>query len=1493
MDTTFFQDALVQFRDGLGPYLLGISQNAMVGAVTAWGQQQDANREQAERAAESEREAIKPLITWIEQKLLETLASLPGDGEAARLLVRELGDSVFLRLLAEQICNCRIEPEPFLDRWIAERPELQAQRLILTPFIHHFLDAVSSAIASNAEIRERITMRLLGRLDVRTERIEATLSPPTAPAAIPSLDELRQACASASQALLTWPTSIDGDRMESPAFAQLVEPRGPEESNVQLLLGEPGSGKSALLAKTGHWFLEHGSLVLAIKADLLPQSVDSVAKLGLHLGLHEMPATALRHLAQTAPVMVLIDQMDALADLVDLRGGRLNALLQFIRELGGTENLRVIASSREVEHRHDTRLATISAEPVQLPLPTWDDVQAFLGRRGIPAKDWPETFLEILRRPQQLAVFVKVLRSGEEMPIFTSYQLMLERLWTQRVTNTDGLPGRAELLKDMAMQMATEETLWLSRARFDDHGPQVEQLIASGILTTAEDERRLGYQHQTVFDFSLARSFARKGLADFVLAKQQSLFVRPRLWSGLVYLRGAEPHTYRREFAALWQRNDLRYHLRLQLVEFLGQLEDPDRWEEGYLREALAEPRLRQTGLIAIVGRRIWFERLAPDVLPQMMTDGNVMMGPLTDVLSAAAMQNGPTVITLLRNHWISRPAADWWTMSVLTNIQSWGAEATSLARILADRPSANASRLFDLIWLAAESDPVSAVSIFEAFLRRKVGEVEALSNVIDPSNEDTPIFHIFRDSPRQAAAEKILKGDTNWPDLKSMAEIACSAFIERIWPLFVRLLVATDDKDNRTDRVFRSEYGLGMSFRESPFLEAIDSSVRTLARSDGPKFAEFIGTEGQLNSMTVQRVLARSLYDYAPQHPTLAFDFLTGDLRRLKLGDYEGRHRDSGLLIASVCPHLSEGQIRSLEQFIGTWETMVVPHPDVQPEDVDRWTRHDRLRLWQYIPVQLRSHEVNTALDAGLEEFPDLRRPEHTRGLGSQSQFIGSPMSVDEMETASNAELLATLAEFPDSTGWDHPTDISKGGSIQISRAFADFAKNQPDRTLEVINQLDPSENSRPAAYALEKLAETEIGNEQLFESLEMLNDRGFQNLEFRTSAANSISKRLETGGLLPERLFAMFENWLLELVTQTVSEESEADDHEEKQSTIIWQPTYRWTSPNGTYAVLRVLHAACCKANQPDRFLTIIQTHLERPETVATWRTLCWHFDILGFADRHSASGFLVRFFERMPKVRDSVAGFRAIQEAFRWLPSESVREILEGIRNSEWPLAARGFGELIMFRHVIWDDEWVSTTISQLLADPLTPQGILTGIATTAAHAFSNISARHKASTVLQALLPIADETTSVEALGMFSLLVKLEPNPETLGVLNAFLANPGSLASGGLGPLVERLLDLIPAHSDLVADLANLILDRHTQEMLDMRTSFAASASEMINLALTLHRDEGSGRDKGLTLFERLLGFNVDGSRQSLLLVDSRPVAGGRSFRQRPRRAAVRR
>jgi len=208
--------------------------------------------------------------------------------------------------------------------------------------------------------------------------------------------------------------------------------------------------------------------------------------------------------------------------------------------------------------------------------------------------------------------------------------------------------------------------------------------------------------------------------------------------------------------------------------------------------------------------------------------------------------------------------------------------------------------------------------------------------------------------------------------------------------------------------------------------------------------------------------------------------------------------------------------------------------------------------------------------------------------------------------------------------------------------------------------------------------------------------------------------------------------------------------------------------------------------------------------------------------------------------------------------------------------------------MYRHVVREDGWAASTVGQLLNESDTSQEALTGLATAAAHAFSEPQAPSKAGFVLRSILQRATEKTASAALEVFSLLPRLDLDSEILALLNTLLMNHSAMVADPLARLIELSPHLIPSQSALAADLADAILDKHSQTLLDMRTAFAASAREFINLAFMLHRNEGIGWERGLTLFERLLALRVDGLRQSLQIVDGRPIPiSGAPLRSRRR------
>ena len=120
-----------------------------------------------------------------------------------------------------------------------------------------------------------------------------------------------------------------------------------------------------------------------------------------------------------------------------------------------------------------------------------------------------------------------------------------------------------ELLERLAARMSEDEELWLPSSVADGHPAARDALQAADILVQGTDSRTLGFRHQTYYDHTLARAFARGtvSLADHVLARQHGLFVRPVLLNGLGMLRETARAEYHRDLRTLLAANP-REHIR-------------------------------------------------------------------------------------------------------------------------------------------------------------------------------------------------------------------------------------------------------------------------------------------------------------------------------------------------------------------------------------------------------------------------------------------------------------------------------------------------------------------------------------------------------------------------------------------------------------------------------------------------------------------------------------------------------------------------------------------------------------------------------------------------------------------------------------------------------------------------------------------------------------------------------------------------------------------
>ena len=93
------------------------------------------------------------------------------------------------------------------------------------------------------------------------------------------IDNVERAFRVVSRMLLDWPQKTEGHWIERPELSRLRELTLRSAPSMTILLGGPGEGKSAILARLGSLLAERGTLLLAIKADRIPREVVSLRQL--------------------------------------------------------------------------------------------------------------------------------------------------------------------------------------------------------------------------------------------------------------------------------------------------------------------------------------------------------------------------------------------------------------------------------------------------------------------------------------------------------------------------------------------------------------------------------------------------------------------------------------------------------------------------------------------------------------------------------------------------------------------------------------------------------------------------------------------------------------------------------------------------------------------------------------------------------------------------------------------------------------------------------------------------------------------------------------------------------------------------------------------------------------------------------------------------------------------------------------------------------------
>jgi hypothetical protein len=399
--------------------------------------------------------------------------------------------------------------------------------------------------------------------------------------------------------------------------------------------------------------------VLAIKADMLSPDIVDFTDLARDLGMAGDIERGLLSLAAEQPLVLIIDQLDAVSEVMDQSSQRMQVLLRLASRLlaakaadGKTSiPIHVIVSSRPFEARFDARFGQLGADEVTLSLPPYARVATLLTDLGIDALAVPETLRETLRTPFALGVYVDLVKTGSNPTELLPVNLLDRWLDRKLPTGAARAPFMA-FLRQLAADMTEYESLWRPAVHYEpEHSAVVRIAESVGILV--REGSNIGFSHQSWLDDFQAKTFRTgEDLAAFAWSRQEGLFARGTILRGLEHLRRIDAQAYGTAIHLLLLDARTRRHLRHLVVDFLSGADDPSgreiSWIEWMARNdrALANRGLQKAAL----KWPFWREGLLP-LMPYLMQDERYRWNA-TMLLIREAAKDPEKVMDFVDHYW-------------------------------------------------------------------------------------------------------------------------------------------------------------------------------------------------------------------------------------------------------------------------------------------------------------------------------------------------------------------------------------------------------------------------------------------------------------------------------------------------------------------------------------------------------------------------------------------------------------------------------------------------------------------------------------------------------------------------------------------------------------------------------------------------------------------------------------------------------------------------
>lgn len=1271
-----------------------------------------------------------------------------------------------------------------------------------------------------------------------------------------------------SDELRSWPRDIGGHELLRPELESLRQHILAQPGGTSILIGEAGSGKSALMSKLTEDLEREGHVVFGIKADTLPASIQSIDDVGRALGMAGSLSTEIAAVARSSPVVLIIDQLDAVSDVMDRSSDRMKVLLRMVRHIREQRiPAHVIVSSRPFEAAHDARFQQLKAEEFNLALPSEERVGELLTNLQIDWKGISDQLKETLRRPFALKLFVQLARRGVAPSSIEAGDLLDRWLATADLGPDSSRRAVLDLMQILASEMLETETLWRPADVYEaERKEALARAEACGLVVRSG--RKIGFSHQSWLDDFQAKGF-RSGsdLAEYAWQNQDSLFVRATVLRALQRLRVVDDAAYARAVSALLGDVRTRRHLRHLVTDAISSVRQPTVQEGAWVENLLSTDAILANRAFgkAVENWSNWRLYLAK-CLPVLMGQDSFHWRAV-QALAEEAKIDPDSMVSLVRLHW--------------------------------DDP-----KMDQLVFRIAEQSGVITDAVEQmigSLLSRTAIDPHAISHLVGTLRSEGRLSEACRVVALWAATVETAHGKN--PDLYEISKLANEApleFCEALMPWF--LAQASREVDPHREGIKRYPKSQSLPWdwdydREpDKVVDAFRDGLSGVAAANASAALPFIASLAEVQIDQVQELAALTYLAAGAALASEALQFLLADQRRFYLGDAHVTlepglsSMEAGLtsqeLVEAIGQHLPSKALIELRDRIEAWSLY---EPDFGNDDTAtdrrrrlRWADEHRLELLERLPETILPARRKRQI---AEWRKQQRRPIARERGGSMATFVGSPMSVSSMTKASDDDIfrmLDAICDVAPERSFRRPVSRD-GGIVELSRAFAEFGKSNPERSVRLTDRFVAGRHEHAAGYLIEELSkDNAYPPAKLLKLIHDLSAKGFSSRTWKTHSAWALSRLADPLKGLPDDTVSLLESWLdndperiERQIEQRLSMDAENERRNKREKSVPTPLLFQAHGgmrivPQDNYSLLAaIFHGLLGREDQPyDAWLNVLERYASKAEDPHIWSFLLsdkgrWLF----WADRARVRLLLARLgaLDFRIFMNTDLVGLLWTKRAM--FPHELMVQICEAWFASDDSEFKQAAAELVQAMVLVEPDSDTTLALSGRIKGEPSPE--LTGALFSAAAAWEENEPpiRERAHNDLLRHTSNAEGDQAHAISSAIDRTDRLAPDDLTRELIQKIADNPAVLSASLTGRFADGLQSLLlyPGFDEPVMYVTERVAKLIVGDKGGRHRGFIDK--DFVQVTIALQRSDGPLRSRAMDVYEALLDAGAYGAEQA--------------------------